>query len=93
VSGVVETTAERARTCAALGVELSVCRRADLAELHRRLRIRHAGADPEMRWHLDRAGQLDQILDQSAVDDFEVISDERTLTDIAADVLTRTGWL
>jgi adenylylsulfate kinase len=94
VSGVVETTAERARYRAALGVELCVCRlRADLAELHRRLRIRHAGADPEMRWHLDRAEQLDQILDQSAVDDFEVISDGRTLTDTAADVLTRTGWL
>jgi len=94
VSGVVETTAARARYRVALGVELSVCRlRADLAELHRRLRIRHAGADSEMRWHLDRAGQLDQILDQSAVDDFEVISDGRPLTDIAADVLTRAGWL
>jgi hypothetical protein len=95
LSGVVETTAARARYRAALGVELSVCRlRADLVELHRRLRIRHAGADSEMRWHLDRSGQLDQILDQSAIDDFEVVNaNGRTVTAVAAEVLTRSGWL
>ena len=93
LAGVVETTSERARYREAVGVDLCVCRlRADLAELHRRLRLRHAGADAEMQWHLDRTGQLDQILDRSKVDDFEVLSDSGTLTDVAAAVLTRAGW-
>jgi adenylylsulfate kinase len=94
LAGVVETTSERARYREAVGVELCVCRlRADLAELHRRLRIRHAGADAQMQWHLDRAGQLDQILDRSKVDDFEIISDGRTPTDVATAVLARAGWI
>ena len=94
LAGVVETTSERARFREAIGVELCVCRlRADLTELHRRLRIRHAGADADMQWHLNRAGQLDQILDTSKVDDFEIISAGRTLPDVAASVLTRAGWI
>jgi adenylylsulfate kinase len=94
LSGVVETTSERARYHEALKIKLSVCRlRTDLTELHRRLRIRHAEAEDEMQWHLDRAGQLDQILDKSKVDDFEVLSDRRRLIDIAATVLTRAGWI
>jgi adenylylsulfate kinase len=94
LSGVVEAASERARYREAVGVELCVCRlRADLTELHRRLRIRHAGADAEMQWHLNRAGELDQILDRSKVDDFEITSDGRPLADVAAAVLTRAGWI
>jgi adenylylsulfate kinase len=94
LAGVAETTSERARYRDADGVELSVCRlRATLTELHRRLRIRHAGADTEMQWHLNRAGQLDQILDRTEVADFEIRSDGRTLTDVAAAVLNRAGWI
>jgi adenylylsulfate kinase len=94
LAGVVETTSERARYREAVGVELCVCRlRADLTELHRRLRVRHVGADAEMQWHLERAGQLDQILDRSKVDDFEISSDGRSVTDVAAAVLTRAGWI
>lgn len=94
LSGVVEGNSERARYREAVGVELCVCRlRADLTELHRRLRIRHAGADADMQWHLNRAGQLDRILDTSKVGDFEIPTDQRTLTDIATAVLSRAGWI
>jgi hypothetical protein len=94
LAGVVETMSDRVRFCEAVGVELCVCRlRADLTELHRRLRLRHAGADAEMRWHLNRAGELDQILDRAEVADFEIMSDGRTLTDVADAVLARVGWI
>jgi adenylylsulfate kinase len=94
MAGVVETTAERARYRQAVGVELCVCRlRADMAELHRRLRVRHAGADGAMRWHLDRAGQLDKILDSSKVDDFEIVSGGVPLVHVATAALSRAGWI
>jgi adenylylsulfate kinase len=94
LSGVVETRAARERYRERVGVDLYVCRlRADLPELHRRLRIRHAGDDAGMKWHLNRAGQLDRILDDSRVEDFEVLSDGQMITDVAATVLNRTGWL
>jgi len=94
LSGVVESTSDRARYREAVGVELCVCRlRADLTKLHQRLRTRHAGADAELQWHLDRVGQLDQILDSAKLDDFEITSDGRTLTDVAGAVLVRAGWI
>lgn len=93
LAGVVESRSARGRYRAALGVDLCVCRlRADLDELHRRLRIRHAGADAEMRWHLHRAGELDQILNSSQVEDFQILSDGRSVADVAVAVLTRAGW-
>lgn len=94
VAGVVETKAERERFREAIGIDLQVCRlRADLTELHRRLRTRHASAPAELRWHLDRAGQLDQILDRARVADFEIASDGQTTAELAIAALSRAGWL
>ncbi len=94
LSGVVETREQRARYHAALGIDLCVCRlRADLVELQRRLRVRHAGAADDLQWHLHRAPELDEILDRSGVEDFEVSSDGHEAAAGAATVLTRAGWL
>ncbi|HZX08344.1 AAA family ATPase [Kribbella sp.] len=88
VSGVVETRSDRERYRQALGVPLQVCRlRASGPELSRRLRARHTDEPDAMAWHLDRAGELDRILDTAAVDDFEVLSTGKKVRDIAAEAL------
>ena len=88
VSGVVETRSDRDRYQRALGTRLQVCRlRADGPELSRRLRTRHVGEPEAMAWHLERAGELDGILDAAGVDDFEVPTTSRGIREVATAAL------
>lgn len=88
VSGVVETRSDRDLYRKALGVPLQVCRlRASGSELSRRLRARHVDEPEAMAWHLDRAGELDGILDTAGVDDFEVLSTGKRVRDVAVEAL------
>jgi hypothetical protein len=41
---------------------------------------------------LARAGQLDSILDTADVADVELSIDERTLPEVAAEVIAAIGW-
>jgi len=88
LAGVIEQQPERDRLADALGVGLTVCRlRADLPVLHRRLTRRHSGEPEALRWHLDRATELDGILDRAALDDFTIDTTDVPVEDVAASVL------
>jgi adenylylsulfate kinase len=79
LAGVVESSADRLRYAAAVGMPLTVCRLVlDLPTIRGRLTTRHADSVPARDWHLDRSGVLDAILDAAEVED--VVVDVRGLT-------------
>ena len=72
---------------------LAMCRlHAPLAVVASRLRDRHLEEPAELTWHLDRAPELDTILDAARVADADVATDSRTPMDVAAEVLRLIGW-
>lgn len=94
LAGVIEQPDERKRLADAVGVELTVCRlRADHTVLRQRLTRRHHSEPEALRWHLDRSGELDGILDRSTVDDFVLDASNGSVTDVASSVVERAGWL
>ncbi|MEU5188999.1 hypothetical protein AB0G83_17880 [Streptomyces klenkii] len=95
LAGVAENTADLDGYQAAIGMPLTVCRlTADLPVVHSRLRSRHeADNDPEsLPWHLERAGQLHQILDQADIADFAIDTTHVPLPAIASAILKTAGW-
>ncbi|MDT0448335.1 hypothetical protein [Streptomyces hesseae] len=96
LAGVAENAAERNAYQAALGMSLQVCRlTADLPTIHGRLRQRHeADHDTEsLPWHLERAEELDLVLDRAAITDIAVDTTHLAPADVAATVLEATGWI
>lgn len=93
LAGVVESRADRQRYRETLGIDLVMCRLlVDLALVERRLRGRHDPDDPTLAWHLERAGDLDSILDRARVEDHMIPATYRSLREVAADVLEAVGW-
>ncbi|MGW0481884.1 AAA family ATPase [Nonomuraea sp. NPDC003214] len=93
LAGVIESLEERGRYREALGVDLTVCRlRVEPATLRRRLVRRHDGDEARLRWHLARAGELDDILDAAEVDDVTVRVADDPPAAVAAAVLKATAW-
>lgn len=92
LAGVVESTEDRLRYREALGVELAVCRlRAAPETIRRRLVGRHIDGnhvndEAALRWHLSRATELERILDDARVADFDV-SAESSVAEVARAVL------
>lgn len=73
LAGVVESSADRMRYAAAVGMPLTVCRLVlDLPTVRQRLTTRHADSAAARDWHLDRSGVLDEILDAAEVEDVVV---------------------
>jgi adenylylsulfate kinase len=89
LAGVLESRAERDAYQASLGVGLTVCRlRVDLETVRSRLVSRqHDG----LAWFLQRAAELDRVLDAAAVDDFVIEASDGSPRDVAAAVLTRSS--
>jgi hypothetical protein len=58
-----------------------------------RLRKREIGAGPGFDWHLARAQELEEHWRKHPVEDFLVETDNRSVRDIALEVLTRSGWI
>jgi hypothetical protein len=72
--------------------EIVVCRlTADLATMESRLRVREPGMNQAK--FVARAHELQQILDVAQLEHFTVVNDERSVTDVAHEVLRRAGWL
>lgn len=95
LAGVIEEQDERKQLADAVGIDLTVCRlRADLAVIHQRLADRHdSESEPEaLRWHLDRSGELDAVLDRAGVDDFTVDTTTDSVSAVAASVIGAAGW-
>jgi hypothetical protein len=72
--------------------EIVVCRlTAALATMEGRLRVREPGMN-QARF-VARARELQQALDRAQLEDFTVVNDDRSVTDVAQEVLQRSGWL
>ena len=72
--------------------DLTVCRlTAPLATMQRRV----AGREPGILQHtlVARVAELEDILDEADLEDFTVSNDDRSVTDVAREVLTGAGWL
>ncbi|MFE7793901.1 hypothetical protein [Streptomyces sp. NPDC057460] len=93
LAGVVEDAEDRKQCEKAMGVGLSVCRlRVELPVVRQRLSRRHADEPEALRWHLDRSGELDEILDRSRVEDFRLDATHHRVDEAAAAVLEAAGW-
>jgi hypothetical protein len=44
-------------------------------------------------WHLRRTGELEDILERAAYEDFTVANGDRPIRDVAVEVLQRIGWV
>jgi GNAT superfamily N-acetyltransferase/dephospho-CoA kinase len=74
------------------GADLTVVR-LTASEATRLARIGAREHDDRWRaWHLARSVELEAILDAAGVDDAVVENDGRPLAEVAAEVLTLTGW-
>jgi hypothetical protein len=74
------------------GSEVLVCRlTAAIDTMRERLRIREPGM-LQARF-LARASELDRVLDEAGVEDFTVVNDQRSVTDVARELLGRAGWI
>lgn len=74
------------------GADLVVCRlTAAVKTLERRLRVREPGMLHER--FVARAKALDRTLEAVRLENFIVVNDRRGVTDVAREVLTRSGWL
>jgi predicted kinase len=93
VSGAIDSDARRKEICGAIpGARLVVCRlRAPLEVMQARVRLREPGMLQEQ--FVARVQTLDAALDAAALDDFSVDNDERSITDVARDVLRLAQWM
>jgi len=90
LAGVLERRSDRASYAEAVGAEIAVCRlKADLSVIRQRLVARHRDAELELRWHLDRAEELDGIFASAQVEDYVVAADQ-AVAEVAQDVVA--GW-
>jgi adenylylsulfate kinase len=93
LAGVIESHAERDAYQAALGVPLTVCRlRVDLQTVRQRLIRRHEDDVIGLRWHLNRSGELEQILQQAKVEDVAVDATTDSVHQVAQAVMAATRW-
>jgi hypothetical protein len=92
LAGVVESDRMRSRYEQALGLPVVVCRlEADLERVHCPLVRRHPPGR-ERNWHLDRSGELDQILRSAGIGGYLVTVDEHTPEQVAAMIASKIGW-
>jgi hypothetical protein len=94
LAGVVESGVERAGYEQAVGVPLAVCRLAvELPAVRERLRRRHDDDAGRLRWHLDRSGELDDILRRARVEDVVVdVPAAASPLEVAGTVAAAVGW-
>ena len=64
---------------------------APLDTMQDRLRIREPGMLQAQ--FLARAEELEQLLDEARVEDFTVVNDQRSVTDVARQLLHQAGWI
>ena len=73
------------------GANTVVCRlTASIEEMKRRVQMRDFGI--LQREYVARVAQLNAILDRARLEDFAVANENRSLTDVALDMLVKAGW-
>ncbi len=74
------------------GADITVVHlRVPLQTLHARLRQREGGRDPS--WYLDAASYLSRTMQPAELADHVMDNDTRPARAVAADILSRVGWL
>lgn len=74
------------------GAEIAVCRlHAPVHVLQARVREREIGS--ALTWHLARAAELAGQFERSSVADIVVDNGDRTVREVALEVLSRIGWI
>jgi len=69
-----------------------VCRlTASIAVMKRRVEIRDSGIS--QREYVARVAKLNVILDRARLEDFAVANENRSLTDVALEMLVKAGWI
>ena len=70
----------------------SVCRlTASIAEMQQRVKMRESGV--LQREYVARVATLDAILDRAHLEDFVVINENRPLSEVAQEMLSKAGWI
>jgi len=89
----VESRAELDRIREAIpGCAIVVCRlRADSGTMQRRVRVREPGMLQEQ--FVARVMDLETLLDAARLEDFSLVNDEGSVTEVARELLVRAGWL
>jgi hypothetical protein len=73
-------------------VNTSVCRlTASLEAMERRVHARDLGIS--QREYVARVAKLNVILDRARLEDFSVSNENRSLTDVALEMLVKAGWI
>jgi adenylylsulfate kinase len=87
-----DSRAERNAYQTAVAVPLTVCRlRVELPTIRQRLIRRHDN-DDGLRWHLNRSGELDRILEQAQVEDIVVDATTTSIRQTAEAVIATIDW-
>ena len=73
-------------------VNTVVCRlTASIEAMERRVQIRDSGIS--QREYVARVAKLNVILDRARLEDFAVTNENRLLTEVALEMLVKTGWI
>jgi hypothetical protein len=89
----IETRAELEQLRQVLaGAQLVVCRLTAACDtMERRLRLREPGIHQDR--FVMRSRMLQEALEAAKLEDFTVVNDGRSVTDVAREVLQRAGWI
>jgi hypothetical protein len=69
-----------------------VCRlTATIAAMEQRVKLRETGIS--QREYVARVAELNVILDRARLEDFTVANENRSLTDVALEMLIKAGWI
>ena len=93
LAGAVESAADLTELRQAMRADAVTVARlvAPLEIMAARLRVREPGIRRDE--FVDRAGSLNAVLSAAALEDFTLINDRRSVTDVATELLTRAGWI
>jgi hypothetical protein len=59
--------------------------------MQRRVQMRELGL--QQREYVARVADLNAILDRARLEDFTVVNQDRSLTEVAHEMLVRAGWI
>jgi hypothetical protein len=62
-----------------------------MAVMQQRVRVRDPGMLRDR--YVARVAALEAILDAAAIEDFSVTNEDRSITDVAREILDRAGWM
>jgi len=72
--------------------DTAVCRlTASIETMEGRLKMRESGVSQQE--YVSRVAELDAVLDRARLEDFSVINENRSLTEVAYEMLVKAGWI